>query len=661
MTEAGSPASGAVLPAVRFRDVSVTFPRSDRAVLAGVTITIDPGERVVVFGPSGAGKSTLLATITGVVPHSVIAEVGGTVTVGGLDTLSTEVVDLSRLLGVLPQDPDSAVCLPGVEQELALVLENRFVPPAEISARIDGALASAGAAELRGRATGTLSGGESQRVALAAALIGRPQILVLDEPTSMLDADGMRQVRDAVDAAARPGTVAVLLVEHRLDEYAGSRGLAGLPERCIVLGADGRVRHDGPTASVLPAAAAELHRAGCWLPCETELQAALGISGGLAEPAVQQALLALAEPTTEPTTEPRTAVTVAHADFCVPHTGRRSPLREQWSVAPALAEPVAAHGPVVLAGQDLAVSRDPAGRPARAGRFRRVRAAAARRVLLHGVNVELHAGEIVAVLGRNGAGKSSLLLTLAGLLAPAGGTVTGERPGMVFQNPEHQFLGSTVREEVGYGLPADATPRVRRMLHAHGLGHLAAQNPYRLSGGQKRRVSLAAMLAHDRPSLLADEPTLGLDRRATIATIAAFRAAAAAGTGILLSSHDLRTVATLADRVLVVADGRIVADGPVFEVLREEQLLAGAGVTVPPLVGWLLSRLGDGDRVRRVLDALDVSVDAGADAWADAWADAAADASVDAPVETAAFAAADAGAGAEASAEASVASAGRTR
>jgi energy-coupling factor transporter ATP-binding protein EcfA2 len=661
MTETGSPASGVVPPAVRFRDVSVTFPRADRAALAGVTITVAPGERVVVFGPSGAGKSTLLAAVTGVVPHSVIAEVGGTVTVGGLDTLSTEVVDLSRLLGVLPQDPDSAVCLPGVEQELAFVLENRFVPPAEISARIDGALDSAGAAELRGRATGTLSGGESQRVALAAALIGRPQILVLDEPTSMLDADGMRQVRDAVDAAARPGTVAVLLVEHRLDEYAGSRGLAGLPERCIVLGVDGRIRHDGPTASVLPAAAAELHRAGCWLPCETELQAALGIAGGLAEPAVQQALLALAEPTTEP----RTAATVARADFCVPHTGRRSPIREQLGVEPAVAGPDAAHGPVVLVGRDLAVGRDPAGRPGSTGRFRRDRPAARparpeRRVLLHDVNVDLHAGEIVAVLGRNGAGKSSLLLTLAGLLAPADGTVTGERPGMVFQNPEHQFLGSTVREEVGYGLPADATPRVQRMLHAHGLGHLAAQNPYRLSGGQKRRVSLAAMLAHDRPSLLADEPTLGLDRRATIATIAAFRAAATAGTGILLSSHDVRTVATLADRILVVADGRIVRDGPVFEVLREEGLLAGAGVTVPPLVAWLLSRFGAGDRVRRVLDALDAAVDADSAALTDAWADASGDAAVDAAVPAAvaaAFAAADGGS----SAEASAASAGRTR
>jgi energy-coupling factor transporter ATP-binding protein EcfA2 len=582
MTEAGSPASAPMMPAVSFHDVSVTFPRSDRSVLACASFTVAAGERVVVFGPSGAGKSTLLAAITGVVPHSVIADVTGTVTVGGRNTRDTEVVDLSALLGVLPQDPDSAVCLPGVEQELAFVLENRAVAPAEISARIDGALATVGAAGLRDRATGTLSGGESQRVALAAALIGRPEILVLDEPTSMLDADGMRQVRDAVDAAAEPGTVAVLLVEHRLDEYAAERGIAGLPERCIVLGADGRIRHDGPTASVLLDAAIELHRAGCWLPGETELQAALGLHGGLADPSVQRALLELA------------------GDGDVAGAG-----------AGAGAASDAAFGPVVLAGRDLAVSRDPAPRPAR---FGRQRPGGTRRVLLQDVNVELRAGEIVAVLGRNGAGKSSLLLTLAGLLAPAGGTVTGARPGLVFQNPEHQFLGTTVREEVAVDLPAGMTPHVDRMLDEHGLVHLADQNPYRLSGGQKRRLSLAAMLAHDRPALLADEPTLSLDRRSTISTIAAFRRAAAAGTGVLLSSHDLRTVATVADRVLVVLDGRIALDGPVFGVLQESELLARAGVTVPPLLAWLVSTLDSGAQMRRVLDALDATVGVTGDA-----------------------------------------------
>jgi energy-coupling factor transporter ATP-binding protein EcfA2 len=583
MSGAGPSPSAALVAAVEFSDVSVTFPRSDRAVLRRITVTVAAGERIVVFGPSGSGKSTLLAAITGVVPHSVIAEVTGVVTVGGRDTASTEVVDLARLLGVLPQDPDSAVCLPVVEQDLAFVLENRAVPPVEISDRIDSVLATVGGQRLRTLSTGTLSGGESQRVALAAALIGGPGILVLDEPTSMLDADGVRQVRDAVDRAVLSGDVAVLLVEHRLDEYAGTQGIAGLPERCIVLGADGTIQHDGPTASVLAAAAVAVHRAGCWLPCETELQAALGIRGGLASPAVQQAL----------------------RDLAVDATGS-TPL------------PAPVFGPVVLAGRDLAVSRDPAARPARrrTGPFRRTIRPGARRVLLDGVTIDLRAGEIVALLGRNGTGKSTLLLTLAGLLSQAGGTVTGDRPGLIFQNPEHQFLADTVRQEVAFGVPAHAGERIDRVLDEHGLSGLADQNPYRLSGGQKRRVSLAAMLAHDRPSLLADEPTLGLDRRATISTIAAFRRAAAEGRGILLSSHDLRTVATLADRVLVVADGRIVADGPVFDVLRKRELLAAAGITVPPLLEWLVANLGSADQVRRVLDALDASVNPDVDAAA---------------------------------------------
>ncbi|ANP74163.1 ABC transporter ATP-binding protein [Cryobacterium arcticum] len=604
------------VPAVEFRDVTVTFPRQDRAVLHGASFTIAAGERVVLFGPSGAGKSTLLATISGVVPHSVIAQVAGSVTVAGRDTLVTEVVDLSRHLGVLPQDPDSAVCLPGVEQELAFVLENRAVPPSQISDRIDAVLAVVGAGRLRERQTGTLSGGESQRVALAAALIGGPEILVLDEPTSMLDADGLRQVRDAVDAAARPGTVAVLLVEHRLDEYAGSRGAAGLPERCIVLGADGAITHDGPTASVLPAAALDLHRAGCWLPGDIELQAALGLSGGLTAPDVQRALLALAgEGCGAP--EVFGPVVLAGRDLAVsrdaaPRAVRRRPWPFRRVAHNADDGQATRGGQTTPDGQSIRAGQaahddqtDSGGLPARAGQTE------GRRVLLSGVNLELRAGEIVAVLGRNGAGKSSLLLTLAGLLAPAGGTVTGARPGLVFQNPEHQFLGNTVREEIAVGLPV-ASARVDRVLTEHGLGPLADRNPYRLSGGQKRKVSLAAMLVHERPSLLADEPTLGLDRRSTIATIAAFRRAARAGRGILLCSHDLRTVATLADRVLVVADGRIVADGSVVEVLRQGDLLARAGITVSPLLRWLVTRLDSVAQVRRVLDALDATVDAGA-------------------------------------------------
>jgi energy-coupling factor transport system ATP-binding protein len=230
--------------------------------------------------------------------------------------------------------------------------------------------------------------------------------------------------------------------------------------------------------------------------------------------------------------------------------------------------------------------------------------------LLSAVDLDVRAGEVVAVLGANGVGKTSLLLTLAGLLTPAAGTVTGPRPGLVFQNPEHQFVAQTVRAEIAHGLhPDEAAAEVARQLSAHRLEDLADQHPFRLSGGEKRRVSLAAMLAHSRPCLLVDEPTLGLDRHDTVATIRALRRAADLGRGVVFSSHDLRTVVTLADRVVALAGGGVVADGVPADVLRQGEVLAEAQLVLPPLVAWLLDRFGDdGSAVRRVLERLDDAV-----------------------------------------------------
>jgi energy-coupling factor transport system ATP-binding protein len=179
---------------------------------------------------------------------------------------------------------------------------------------------------------------------------------------------------------------------------------------------------------------------------------------------------------------------------------------------------------------------------------------------------------------------------------------------MVFQNPEHQFVAHTVRDEVQHGLPDAPAERFGRLLAEHRLTHVADQSPFRLSGGEKRRLSVAAMLAHERPALLADEPTFGLDRRDTIAAVAAFREAAAAGRGILFSSHDLRTVATLADRAIVIADRTVIADGPVFDILRDPAVLQRAGLRLPPLIDWLLAEFASAHEIRRVLDRLDAAV-----------------------------------------------------
>lgn len=561
------PAGAGGRAAVELDNITVAFPRRDEPVLRAVTVRLAPGEQIVVFGASGSGKSTLLHVITGVVPLTVTADITGEVIVAGTSD-ATSVVERSRHLGVLAQDPSAAVCLPQVEQELALPLENHATEPATISPRISAALDAVGAAGLRHRATARLSGGEAQRVAVAAALITEPEVLLLDEPTSMLDPAGVASVRGALAGAIERYRPAMVLVEHRLDEWAGVAGTAGLPGRALVLGDGGTVLADGPTDIVLRDHAGTLHAAGCWLPLDAELYALTGAAGGLGTTVNVDLLHAL-------------------ADRPVP---RRSA------------------GEVLLSARALAVGREaPAGRNKRRGRRRPVPDLQACPPLLSGVEVTVRSGEVVAVLGANGVGKSTLLLTLAGLLPPLAGTVEGPRPGLVFQNAEHQFVATTVRKEIGHRLPPETAKEVvDRQLRRHRLTHLADQNPFRLSGGEKRRLSLAAMLAHDRPMLLADEPTLGLDRRDAIATAATLRDVADRGGAVALASHDLRLVGGLADRVIVLGDGGVLADGPTEDVFSDAAALARAGLSLPPLVAWLLARTAGA--VARVLGQLDDAV-----------------------------------------------------
>ncbi|OYN92423.1 ABC transporter ATP-binding protein [Parenemella sanctibonifatiensis] len=541
---------------VDLRDVTVTAARRDTPVLSDIGLQLAPGEQLLVLGPSGSGKSSLLRTITGVIPHSVNAHLAGQVLVAGTETADTSVVERSRIVGVLGQDPAATVCLATVEDEVALPLENLAVNRADISARIDAALATVGAAQLRHRGTGELSGGETQRVALAATLAMRPQVLLLDEPTSMLDPIGIASVRQAVTAATTADRPAVVLVEHRLDEYAGAAGTDALPGRSVALGADGRIIADGPTSEVLTTHARTLHDAGCWLPLTAELYAVSGHPGGLANPAVTDWLRRCGSDSTE---EPPASANSADS---------------------------------VLTATEVTVGRGD-------------------RDLLTGVDLQLRRGEVVALLGPNGVGKTSLLLTLAGLLPPGRGTVTGPRPAMVFQNPEWQFLAHRVRDEIAVGLSGpDVADRVDRQLRDHRLTHVAEQSPFRCSGGEQRRLSLAAMLAHvDRPVLLADEPTFGLDRRDAMAAARTLRSAADAGRAVLCSTHDLRFAATVADRVIVLGDRDgttcgMTADGPTLPVLANPAAREAGGLVLPELLRFLITELGTDARSVSVLRRL---------------------------------------------------------
>lgn len=480
------------------------------------------GEQVLLLGPSGSGKSTLLRALAGAIPSHQRGRVTGTVQVGGVDPIAGGVLAVSGIVGHLGQDPADGVCLPEVADDVALPLENRAVPAAEIGDRVLGALGAVGAADLAERSAVTLSGGELQRVSLAAALVARPRLLLLDEPTAMLDAAGVRAVRESVRAATADGTLATLLVEHRLDDWAGEEGIGGLPPRTIALDRSGHVLADGPTPEVLLRHGAALRAAGCWLPREIEA--------------------ALAE---EGPTDPTGSAGRVDGSPAVPST------------PPA--------GEVLLSMRDAVLGHE--GAP-----------------VLTGVDLEVRAGQLLAVVGRNGAGKSTLLGALSRLDPPLEGSIEGNAAALALQRPTLQFVATDVLGELtasGAGPERSAT-----LLEQLGLSAFARSSPYRLSGGQQRRLSIGAMLLTGRPVLLADEPGYGLDQASRRTVHLLLRTAAEEGRAVVMTTHDLRAVAE-ADAVAVIAEGRLHGPMPPEVLLADTELLRRAGLTTGAWAGSL--------------------------------------------------------------------------
>jgi energy-coupling factor transporter ATP-binding protein EcfA2 len=461
-------------------------------------LDVAPGERVLLLGPSGAGKSTLLAGLCGLLDPGTgsgdaLGDEEGELLLDGVPARRARLEGVAAgqaRTGLLLQDPQAQTVLSRCGDDVAFGLENHAVPAADIWPRVAAALAGVGFRHGAAHPTAHLSGGERQRLALAGVLALRPGLLLLDEPTAMLDAEGGRLLREQVAAVLAETGATCVVVEHRVADW------LPLADRVVVLGPGGGAVASGPPAAVLGAHAARLAADGVWVPG-------------------------------------------AHDHGVTPVSSRES------GATPC------SSGAVLLAARRLAAA--PPG----------VAAAAAAPV--RDLDLDLRAGTATCVVGPNGAGKSTLALTLAGLRPPAGGELTAapalagdlgphphrwrardlvSRIGTVFQDPRHQFLATTVADELELGprragLPdAEVTARRDALLERLRLAPLAKANPFTLSGGEQRRLSVATVLA-TRPRLLVlDEPTFGQDARTWAELVALLRELTGGGAALVVATHD---------------------------------------------------------------------------------------------------------------------------
>ena len=531
-------------PVASWQDVTVRYPYQPHVSAGPATMAILPGERLLLLGPSGSGKSTLLQTLTGLIPQTVLADVAGTVTLFGQEVGARHPAQWASAVAQLFQNPEQMLCGMTIEDEVAFALENQGLSEPDIRCRVNAALDGVGfPSAQRSRRTATLSGGEKQIVALAALLAQHARLLVIDEPTAHLAPAAASRLRRLLMAA--PATQSIALVDHRLD------GMLGLIDRVVTIDGTGRVIDGGEPRGFFRRCRGMLAALGIWVPVAAELDAALAAAGIVLERPPLTMEEAIDELVALP--QPQLALALAVSRSFMPRLCFAGPDRGLPG------EPVA-----VLSEVHCAPPFGP--------------------VTLRGVSLAIRRGERLAILGPNGAGKTTLGATLAGVLRPRHGRRTGALGGLCLQNPENQFLTATVRDEVLAGLDG-AAEHADELLEGWGLAGLGERHPLELSEGQKRRLALAAITAGPaRPLLVLDEPTAGLDAAGEAKLRQCIADLAEQGRAIAIVTHDLDFALRACPRAIIVAEGRILADGPTAELLSDQALLARADLEQPAVM-----------------------------------------------------------------------------
>jgi energy-coupling factor transport system ATP-binding protein len=517
-------------PALSLRGFSFTYRDGSAPALCGVDLELAAGEFVVVMGATGAGKTTLAKCINRTIPCFQPGELHGELRLGGRRIDGEGVGEVAGWVGLVSQDFEAQLFATNVRQEIAFGMEQLGVHPAEMRARLDEALELVGLQGFEGRDPNTLSGGEKQRLSIAAVLALQPRIFVFDEPTTDLDPAGKAEIFTVL-AGLRGRGFTIVLIEHEI-------AAAEQADR-LVLMAGGRIVADDAPEKLLPEVG-RLEAAGVRPADVDRVGAALGWRG-----------------------RPRSL------------DEARARLPARMAAAPPPGGAAAPDAAAILSVEAVSYEYDGG-----AGALREV-------------SLLIRPGEFIALIGQNGSGKTTLAKHLNGLLHPLCGTVRlrGEDVrrlplnrvaadvGYVFQNPDHQIFASTVWDEVAFGLrnfgvaAADVDARVRRALDEVGLSGVDREDPFLLGKGQRQRLAVASLLVLEPSVLVLDEPTTGLDYAEQRRMMGLLGRLHAAGRTLVVITHSPWVVAEYAERAVLMQGGRVRFDGGLRALFAEEDLL----------------------------------------------------------------------------------------
>jgi len=546
-------------------DLSFRYEIAKEYTLRDINFRAMPGEFILLIGPSGCGKTTFINTINGIIPHVLKGILRGDVVVSDGENeyvvRETPIKTLATVVGTVFQDPETQFFTLSVLTELAFGPENLMLPPKEIKRRIDFAVKATGIEHLLQKSVFDLSGGQKQRVAIASALTMMPKILILDEPTANLDPQGAKEVLKVIDRLVRELNITVILIEHRLEE------VSKYADRVIVMN-KGEFIAEGPPRKVFgdPHIVDVLYDIGIRPPWHIEILHRISQKRSVniddVPLTIEEAAKILAGilPKKSISNEPRRLRELEKYYENLSKRRKVIEIRNLWFVYP--------DGTVALKG----------------------------------INLDIYEGEFVGIIGQNGSGKSTLCLTLLGLYRPSHGYVKvlgkdvskmslaemSKSVGMIFQNPDLMLFQSTVWNEIAFGprnlgLPAEEIAmRVKESLKMMRLEEYKDHTPRALSRGQRHRVAVASILSMRPRILIADEPTTGQDYGSCREYLELLRRLnEEQNMTILVVSHSMDIIGKYAKRVIVMKDGRILADGPTHKIYENIKMLMETDLEQP--------------------------------------------------------------------------------